>query len=60
LEVDCQVIERRTKNNLEKWRGICRAFKNPILESNVGQMSFENKGKTWRAQVISTTRNGTT
>jgi hypothetical protein len=58
LEVDLQVTEKRTKNNLETWRGICKAYKNPILESNVGQMSSKNKGKTCRAQVVSTTRSG--
>ncbi len=41
-----------------KWKGICKASKNPILESNVGQMSFENKLQTCRAHVIFTTRGG--
>jgi hypothetical protein len=34
------------------------AYKNPILEFDVGQMSFKNKGKTYKAQVVSTTRGG--
>jgi hypothetical protein len=52
----------RLQSNLQilktKWRGICKAYRNPILESNVGQMFFENKGKTYKAHVISTTRGG--
>jgi hypothetical protein len=30
------------------------AYKNPILKFDVGQMSFENKGKTCKAHVVST------
>ncbi len=41
-----------------KWRGICRAYKNPISESYVGKMSFENKGKACEAHVVSITRSG--
>ncbi len=41
-----------------KWRGSCKAYKNPILEFDVGQMSFENKGKSCRAHVVSNIRNG--
>ncbi len=43
-----------------KWIKVCKAFKNPILEFNVGNTSFENKGKAYGAQVISTTRGGMT
>ncbi len=43
-----------------KWRGVCRAYKNPISKSNVGQMNFENKGKAYGAQVVFTTRDGMT
>ncbi len=32
-----------------KWRGVCRAYKNPMLESDVGETSFKNKGKTCMA-----------
>jgi hypothetical protein len=42
-----------------KWRGVCRAYRNPISKSNVGQTSLKNKGKTCRAQVVSTTKGGT-
>jgi hypothetical protein len=42
-----------------KWRGICRAYKNPISEFDVRQTSFENKRKAWGEHVIFTTRNGT-
>jgi hypothetical protein len=41
-----------------KWKGVCKAYENPISKSDVGQMNFENKGKTYRAQVVSTTRGG--
>ncbi len=41
-----------------KWGGVCRAYKNPISEYDVGQMSFENRRKACGAQVISTTRSG--
>jgi hypothetical protein len=41
-----------------KWRGICRAYKNPILESDVGHMNFENRRKACKAHVVSTTRSG--
>jgi hypothetical protein len=34
------------------------SYRNPISESNVGQTSFENKKKTCKTWVISTTRGG--
>ncbi len=34
--------------------------KNPILESNVGQTNSKNSGKTYTAQVVSTTKGGMT
>jgi len=37
---------------------MCRAYKNPISKSDVEQTTCENKGKTSRAQVFSTTRGG--
>jgi hypothetical protein len=37
------------KRQFQKWRGVCRAYRNPILEFDVGQMSFENKGKAYKA-----------
>jgi hypothetical protein len=43
-----------------KWRGVCRVYENPISEFDVGQTNFENKGKTYKAQVIFTTRGGRT
>ncbi len=43
-----------------KWKGICKAYIIPILEFDVGQMSFDNKRKIYKAQVISTTRGGMT
>jgi hypothetical protein len=43
------------KRKFSKWRGVCKAYKNPILKSNVGQTSSENKKKTCKAQVVSTT-----
>jgi hypothetical protein len=36
----------------------CRVYRNPILEFNVGHMSFENERKACGAQVISTIRGG--
>ncbi len=41
-----------------KWRRVCKAYKNAILESNVGQMNFENKGETCMTHVVSITRSG--
>jgi len=32
-----------------KWRGICKAYRNPISKSYVGQMSSKNRGKTYKA-----------
>jgi hypothetical protein len=57
LEANHQVIERKKKTIL-KWKGICGNYKNPISKSNVGQTSFENKRKIYRAQVVFTTRGG--
>jgi hypothetical protein len=51
------------KTNIKKswkWKGICWAYKNPILEFDVEQMSSDNRGKACRPQVVSTTRGGTT
>jgi hypothetical protein len=42
-----------------KWGWVCNTHKNPILESNIGQIGFENKGKAYKAQVVFTTRSGT-
>ncbi len=42
-----------------KWKRVCKAYKNPISKSDVGQMSSKNRGKTCKAQIISTTRGGT-
>jgi len=36
-----------------------QAYKNPILEFDVGQTSAENKRKACRAHVASTTKSGT-
>jgi hypothetical protein len=38
---------------------MCKAYRNPILESVVGQASFENKRKACGAHVVSTIRSGT-
>ncbi len=38
---------------------MCRTYKNPISEFDVGHMSFENRRKDYEAQVVSTTRSGT-
>jgi hypothetical protein len=35
------------------------AYRNPILEFDVGQMNAENRRKAYGAHVISTTRSGT-
>jgi len=40
-------------------RKYARLTKTPYQKSNVGHTSFENRGKTCKAQVISTTRGGT-
>ncbi len=42
-----------------KWRGVCKAYKNPILESDVGKTNFDNKWKICKAHVVSTTKGGT-
>ncbi len=50
LEADPQVIETQKKYNIENGEEyVCRAYRNSILESNVGQTSFENKRKTYKA-----------
>jgi len=36
------------------WKGVCRAYKNPISESSARQTSFWNKRKTWKAHIVST------
>jgi hypothetical protein len=41
-----------------KWKGVCKAYRNPISKYDVGQMSSNNRGKTWRAHVVFTTRGG--
>ncbi len=33
------------KRQFQKWRGICKAYRNPILKFDVRETSFENKGK---------------
>jgi len=43
-----------------KWRRVCRAYKNPISEFNVGQMNSKNKRKACGAHIVSNTRGGTT
>ncbi len=47
------------KREFQKWRGVCKAYRNAILEFDVGHTSFDNKGKACGAQVVSTTRSGT-
>jgi hypothetical protein len=49
---------KTNKRQSWKWKKICANSKNPILKSDVGQMSFENRKKICRTQVVSTTRNG--
>jgi hypothetical protein len=46
------------KKSSWKWKGVCWAYKNPILDFNVGQMSSKNRRKTCKAHVIFTTRGG--
>ncbi len=41
-----------------KWTWICRVYKNPIFEFDVGQTSSNNRGKAYGTQVFSTTRGG--
>jgi hypothetical protein len=50
---------KTNKRQSWKWRGICRAYKNPILKFNVGHTSSKNRKKTYKALVVSTTRGGT-
>ncbi len=40
---------KTNKRQSWKWKGVCRACRNPILESSVGQMGYENIGKTCKA-----------
>jgi hypothetical protein len=46
LEADRLIIERQIENNLENWKKVCRAYRNPILEFDVGKTNSENKRKT--------------
>jgi hypothetical protein len=46
------------KRQFWKWKGVCKAYRNPVSESDVGHASFENKRKACEAQVVSTTRSG--
>ncbi len=39
---------KTNKKQSWKWKGICRAYKNPMLESNVRQTSSKNKGKIYK------------
>jgi hypothetical protein len=36
------------------WKGVCKAYINPILKSNVGQTHSQNRGKTWKAHIVFT------
>jgi hypothetical protein len=49
---------KSNKRQFWEWKGICKAYKNPILKFDVGQASFENRKKACGAQVVSTTRSG--
>jgi hypothetical protein len=49
---------KTNKTKFWKWRGVCKAYKNPISKFDVGHMSFENRRKACRAHVISITRSG--
>ncbi len=40
---------KTNKRQFWRWRRICRAYRNPISKSDVGQMSFENKRKAYEA-----------
>ncbi len=40
---------KTNKRQSWKWRGVCNAYRNPILDSDVGQMSSKNRGKTYKA-----------
>ncbi len=41
-----------------QWRRVYEAYRNCILESDVGQTNYDNRGKACRSQVISTTKGG--
>jgi len=61
IELEGKSANYRKINKRQSWKWrVCRAYKNPISGSNVGQMNFENKGKAYGAQVVSTTRDGMT
>ncbi len=40
---------KSNKRKFWKWRGVCKAYKNPISKSNVGQTSSTNRGKAYGA-----------
>jgi hypothetical protein len=40
LEANHPIIERQIKNNLENWRRVCKPYRNPILESDVGKTNY--------------------
>ncbi len=40
---------KTNRRQFRKWRGIYRAYRNPISEFDVGHMSFENRGKACEA-----------
>jgi hypothetical protein len=46
---------KENKKKSWKWKGICGNYTNPILESNVGKTSFDNKRKTCKTKVVPTT-----
>jgi len=60
LEANWQIIEGPIEKNLENGKKYARFIKKPISKFDVGQRSFENKGKAYGAQVVSTTRCGMT
>ncbi len=49
---------KKDRIQFQKWRGVCRAYNNPILEYHVREMNFDNIGKACGAQIIFTTRSG--
>ncbi len=49
---------KTNKSQSWKWKEVCGNYKNPILEFDVRQTSYENNRKTYKTHVVSTTKGG--
>ncbi len=49
---------KKNKRKFWQWRRVYKAYRNCILESDVGQTNYDNRRKACRSQVVSTTKGG--